>query len=208
MTAAENIKFFFSQLTGRLYVPAEVMNTGEKKVLHLSDTPTSLYSAIFHLVASIKPDIIIHTGDLADDIKLQHNPGSRHVYERMVGQFISSLEESTAEKIYIVPGNHDDVGIIKRCAKFSQLLTEGDTVLINNLAFGLAHYMKRLPKNAQYNLYGHNFRRPEEKEGKIYLNGICNINLLLLPSGRVVKIPYPWGTNRERGMRSALPNTI
>ena len=208
MTAAENIKFFFSQLIGRLYVPAEIMNTDEKKVLHLSDTPTSLYPAVSHLIASIKPDIIIHTGDLADDIKLEHNPGSRRVYERLVKQFISALEESGAEKIYIVPGNHDNVEIIKHCAKFSQLLAEGDIVRINNVTFGLAHYMKRLPQNAQYNLYGHNFRRPKEKEGKVYLNGICNINLLLLPSERVVKIAYPWGINRERGMRSALPNTI
>lgn len=209
MTAAENIKFLFSQLTGRLYIPDEIRNTTEKKVLHLSDTPTSLYGAISTLIATIKPDIIIHTGDLVDDIKLEYNPGKLSLYSRMVGTFINILEGSSAEKIYIIPGNHDNIDIINSYIDHAQLLTEGETVRIENVTIGLAHRMKRLPANARYYLYGHNFRSPKTKNGAVYLNGMNNINVILLPSERVVKINYPWGVNQGRGLNECiLPNSI
>ncbi|MEG6615062.1 metallophosphoesterase [Peptococcaceae bacterium 1198_IL3148] len=211
MIAAKNIKYFLSQVMGRLYVPPELCGTTEHKVLHLSDTPTSLYSAIGCLVNTLKPEVIIHTGDLADDIKLEHNAHRIDLYDQAVEPLIKMLENSSADKICIIPGNHDDVDVISGHIAKTELLTEGQVVEINNYSFGLAHRLKRLPPRADYKLYGHNFKRPLKKmENEVYLNGIQSINVILLPSNEVVKIPYTWGTNRDRKMgdRYMLPNTI
>lgn len=211
MTAAENIKYFISQVMGHLYIPPELFGTTEQKVLHLSDTPTSLYTAISCLVNTLKPDVIIHTGDLADDIKLEHNAHNINFYNRSVGPFIKILEGCSADKIYIIPGNHDDIGVIAQHIDKTELLKEGQIIKINNISFGLAHRLKRLPQSADYKLYGHNFKKPMNKTAnEVYLNGLNNINVVLLPSSEVVKIPYTWGTNRDRKMsdRYMLPNTI
>lgn len=211
MAAVENIKYFFSQVMGRLYVPRKLQNSTNQKILHLSDTPTSLYTAIGDLVVALKPDVIIHTGDLADDIKLEHNAHNIKTYQRVIGPFIKMMEECSVKQVYIIPGNHDDVHVISQHINKSQLLKEGEIIEINNCKLGLAHKIRRLPKGTEFNLYGHNFKKPlNNNDNEVYLNGLQNINVILLPSNEVVKIPYPWGTNRDRKMdnRYMLPNTV
>lgn len=208
---AESMKYFISQVMGRIYVPPELCSTTERKVLHLSDTPTSLYAAIGCLINTLKPDVIIHTGDLADDIKLEHNDHNIRLYYRAVEPFIKMLEECSADKIYITPGNHDNVGVISKHIIRTEVLAEGQVVKISNFSFGLAHRLKRLPQSADYKLYGHNFKKPlPDVKNEVYLNGLTNINVILLPSSEIIKIPYTWGTNRDRKMgdRYMLPNTI
>lgn len=213
MTTAENLKTFFCQMVGRLYVPPYLLNTNEKKVLHLSDTPTSLYPAINDLITSLKPDAIIHTGDLADDIKLEYNPNNLESYARAVKPFLEMMERCTAEQIFIVPGNHDNVQFLSQIVNKSKLIKEGEFIDIGRRTFGLAHKIKRLPhllQSTHFNLYGHNFKLPKENcSNTVYLNGIQNINVILLPSNNVIKIPYPWNTNHYRKMNNVIiPKTI
>ena len=42
-------------------------------LLHISDTPDDIYNYIFRLINILKPQFVIHTGDLADNIKLGNN---------------------------------------------------------------------------------------------------------------------------------------
>nr|WP_238480693.1 metallophosphoesterase [Desulforadius tongensis] len=187
------------------------MHCGDKKILHISDTPTVLYPAIKSLVASLNPEVIIHTGDLADDIKLEHNPHHMPAYDRAVGPFIKMMEQSPAGRVYIVPGNHDNREVINRHISRAGLLEEGQIITVENLKIGLAHSVKKLPAGTQFNLYGHNFKPPREfEEGVVYLNGIKSVNIILIPSDEVVKIPYPWATNHHRKMsdKHKLPGTI
>jgi len=209
MTTAENLRYFVSQMLGQIYIPQQLKSTTEQKVLHLSDTPSTLYPAIGKLVHNLQPDIIIHTGDLVDDIKLEHNGHELITYQREVGPLIKMLENSPARAIYIVPGNHDHLGVLSSNTTRARLLTEGDIVCINNRTFGLAHKMKHLPQRADFNLYGHNFKQPQHKTD-LYLNGLQQINVILLPSNEIIKIPYTWATNRDRKMNDKfmLPYTM
>lgn len=210
MRMTTRIQKIYKKIMGDLFVPPILLHTKDKKVLHLSDTPSSLYPAIRDLICTINPQVIIHTGDLADDIKLEYNPNCIDQYTRSVAPFVKMLEESQAQQIYIIPGNHDNVEILSRHCQRIQFLNEGSEIKIDSSTFGVAHKLKRLPECSQFRLYGHNFKAPASGlDETVYLNGIRHINVILLPSKQVVKILYPWSTNRDRKMNdSLLPKTI
>lgn len=72
-----------------------------------------LFSELSRIIKRIKPEIIVHTGDLVDNIKLQLQPGSIRYYEREVLSILKiSLENASAKKIYISLGNHDSPSYI------------------------------------------------------------------------------------------------
>ncbi|WP_051688213.1 metallophosphoesterase [Desulfofalx alkaliphila] len=208
---SEKLKNIFSQLIGHLYVPQEVLKSNDTKVLHISDTPTFLYPAINNLLATLKPEIIIHTGDLADDIKLGNDNYCEYRYKRQVVPFINMLEQCSAEQVYIVPGNHDDVKVIGDNIKNIIILQEGDIIDTGFGKIGVAHRVGLLPRGVSYNLYGHNFKEHINKDERaVYLNGIKNAHVILLQSGKVAVIPYPMGTNYHRKMEGKymFPNSI
>ena len=52
---------------GRIYIPDELL--GKKNlILHISDTPSAIYPALRGLLRKLKPQVILHTGDLCDHI--------------------------------------------------------------------------------------------------------------------------------------------
>lgn len=206
---ATGLRKIFDQMLGRIFIPPTLLESTEKKVLHLSDTPTTLYPAIQQLISSLKPDVVIHTGDLADDIKLENNPHLLAYYSRSIVPLLAALENSQAEQLFIVPGNHDHVDVITQHIQKIELLPEGSQLQIGCSTFGLAHRLKKLPQQAEFHLYGHNFRQPlHEQQDAHYLNGLNHIHVILLPSNRIFKISYPWSTNHDRRMTQNLPKTI
>lgn len=206
----EIIKYYLSRIVGNLYIPPELVNSKENKILHISDTPSCIYPVINNLLESINPDIIIHTGDLADEIKLEYNPSCVNTYAKLVRPFVQMLEGSHAQGVYIVPGNHDNMDVMSECVVRSIIVEEGNILETQYGILGLAHRFNKLPQGAKLNLYGHNFTLADENNKTVFLNGLININVILFPSENVVTIPYPMGTNYHRKMDDeyGLPNSI
>jgi len=182
----------------RYKLPEEYHNSNELKIMHISDTPESIYSHIYKMLSYSRPDVIIHTGDLVDNLKLE-NAGEEllPLYQKKSAEFISNLEKLTNSRIIYVPGNHDDLKIIKKNKERSEILAEGSIIDLDGVKIGLAHYPKNLPLNADIKLFGHNQRQNFDNQGR-YFNGILNINYLLLPSKKDYKIKYPWTVDQGR----------
>lgn len=196
----KNIPGYINYLYRGYYLPKdlkEALEADEDVILHLSDTPSSAYRAMLHLVEILKPRVIIHTGDLADDIKLEIYPDLSFLYSKKAVPFLLELEKSAAEEIYIVPGNHDLAGLLEEAAGRSRIVPDGTVIEIRGLKVGLAHCQEDLPPAVDYNLYGHNLDCPADGN-PCTLNGCSRINIILSPSKRVYRIPYPVGTNQER----------
>jgi len=209
LSVIDNIKCIADRLTGRFHVPPGLLHSGEVKILHISDTPTTLYPAIESLLRTLKPGVLVHTGDLADDIKLELEPGNIGVYRRAVIPFLHMLEESPAGEIYVVPGNHDSMEVIDEHAGRTRVVSEGEVLFIQGMYLGLAHNAKKLPRISGYSLYGHNYSRGPQGPA-VNLNGLKNVNVILCHSGRVVKISYPLTTNYDRKMHNCygIPGTV
>lgn len=188
----------FKKILGLMYLPSEILNSNEIKILHISDTPTQIYPALKNFINKLNPEYIIHTGDLADDIKLEYNPKEILNYQKEVKPLMEILETSEAKKVFIVPGNHDNNEIINQLSQKSIILSEGSIIKLHNKSIGVAHKLKNLPKNTSFNLYGHNLRMSDKPSKTHYLNGITSINIIRLPSGKVTCLSYPWGTDYNR----------
>jgi predicted phosphodiesterase len=186
----------------RYKLPEEYHNSNELKIMHISDTPDSIYSHIYKMMSYSRPDIIIHTGDLVDNLKLE-NAGDELIplYQKKSAEFIRNLEKLTSARIIYIPGNHDDIDIIEANIGRSEIMPEGSIIELDGVKIGLAHYPKNLPLNADINLFGHNHQKDFEGGNK-FLNGILNINYILLPSKEDFKVNYPWTVDQGRQYKS------
>ncbi len=184
---------------GGVYVPPEILEKKEKTLLHISDTPANIYPGIKKLIHKLKPEYIIHTGDMVDNIKIDIYPQQISEYKQQVKQLIEIMENSAAQ-IIITLGNHDSRDIIEGFCKRSIVTERGYSTEISGYSFNMSHFSQViLEAPAQYNLFGHDLSiESGVKDEKIYLNGICNINVIKLESMDIFYLPYPWGTNDLR----------
>ncbi|MCD6188973.1 MAG: metallophosphoesterase family protein [Thermococcus sp.] len=178
-------------------LPKELLESKEAKIMHISDTPDNIYPFILNLIEKSRPDYIIHTGDLVDNIKLERKPELKERYAERVKELLDILENSRAE-VYIVPGNEDSEDVLKKLVRKARVIKPGEIIEINSVKLALAHDPNQLnpPKDVDFILYGHNFRTLRRG-----LNGVLNVNFILLGSKKVIKVKYPDGTNFERGYK-------
>ncbi|GAB6106508.1 metallophosphoesterase [Fusibacter bizertensis] len=200
------IKKALSYLFGKVYLDelenpiVENFNITHPILLHISDTPSVFFSEISRIIKHVNPEIIVHTGDLVDNIKLQLYPGAIGYYEKEVLCLLNILENSSAKKIYISLGNHDSASYIHQNS--GRILVYDTLFEISpydkNIVF--SHFLKEIEsKKATYFLYGHDLSTPAHPiDNKYYLNGIVAIHLIDLISGAIVKLDYPWGIDDAR----------
>lgn len=185
-----------------IHRPEDLLNDVKGPVLlHISDTPSEIYPFIFKIIDVLKPKYIIHTGDLADNVKLEINRDRIKGYSMLVKELVEGLE-NTDTKVYYFMGNHDDYDTVSKLSKKGTILEEG-LLTIEELNFTAGHYYKEYPYKADFNLFGHSFEPCHYKNGgTIGLNGVLSINVIDLSNKRVFHLNYPIGTNSLRGMES------
>ncbi|HBD64879.1 MAG TPA: metallophosphoesterase [Clostridiales bacterium] len=183
------------------YIPEELINDIKGPILlHISDTPDGIYSYIFRIISILKPQFIVHTGDMVDNIKLEIYRSSIDCYRKSVAALIKGLENNESSKVYYVLGNHDDYETVSKLTERGTILEDG-LLTINDCRITVSHYYKECLYESDFNLYGHNPDQVHYKNNDTtYLNGLLNINIIDLSNKRVFHLDYPVGTNRLRCM--------
>ncbi|MDV3104473.1 metallophosphoesterase [Thermococcus waiotapuensis] len=170
-------------------------SSGETLLMHIGDTPESVYPFLRKLIEEFKPEAIVHTGDLVDNVKLERKPEMLPIYRAGLRKLARILKNSGAT-LYIVPGNEDDYETVREF--FGDTVVEPGTVVeMEGVKLALGHTWEDVAGvEADFRLYGHNFRVIPKG-----LNAVPGVNFLFLPSGRVVRIDYPAGTEVDRGYK-------
>lgn len=147
----------------------------------------------------LKPDWIIHTGDLADDVKVELYPQLEKLYADRIEKLLAIVEERPAQ-VLLVMGNHDVTERVRQKATFSTVLTEPKNLKIGKFQFRVGHDQKEIMKAPQaINLFGHDLTvRSGLREGKLYLNGLEGIHLICPETGLFRRLRYPIGTDDSR----------
>lgn len=182
---------------GKVQVPDELINTTDTKILHFGDIPSPCYPYIKRLIKKVKPDIIIHTGDFADELKVSRIPSDVPAYLKCLARLSDIMKESGAE-IYVVPGNNDLPEEIKRVLPDARFIEPDTTLSICGVPMLLCHRVCDITReDAAYYLYGHgptgdNHKRSENRPGKkAYYNTFISPVVICLPSNRVFEIQNP-----------------
>ena len=194
-------------LTGYVYIPKELIERKEPVVLHISDTPYSFFFGLGKLVDKLRPEYIVHTGDIVDNIKLELLPKSLPRYERYAKNLMDILLKPFVKELYISKGNHDDFSVLKAMG-LSRVHMEDTAgcIELEKRKIGYSHYQKNLLDSNDYiKMFGHDIGSGNEiTEDSIYLSGIVSINIVMLSSMKVFHLPYPMGTNDSRLRRGKL----
>lgn len=191
---------------GYVFIPERIRNIKEKKLLHISDTPTIFFDALKKLLNDLSPHIIIHTGDMVDNIKLEKYSYLLPKYEQHLKSIIDIIENSSAEKIYVCAGNHDNVEIMRKHLTRSIIIEDCSKVEVFNKQATLSHYpMKVVENSSDYNFFGHDISlRNDMINNKVYLNGISTINILTSETNRLFYLPYPKAIDDARLMKGKI----
>ena len=171
-------------------------------VMHISDTPSTMFPFLRRTLHRIKPAWIIHTGDIVDDVKLEKRSGLLDLYKKKMRDLLSILNEEDYGTI-ITPGNHDNVPSLlsERAGTSVQVWTSPGRLSLGNFSFKAGHTFEDVAyEPAQYNLYGHSFDHKScaTEDGRYFLNAMEYIYLIHIYTGAVMAIAYPPGTGSAR----------
>ena len=187
-------------LSGRIYIPKDEIYKVGPRLLHISDTPSLLFSELARVIKRFEPDYIIHTGDLVDNIKLQLHPGAIRHYEREVLALLRTLNTSSAKKVYISLGNHDAAEYIKKKCGRIEVYEDYGQIEIEGVKIAFSHYANLiLEKYADLYLFGHDLTtRSKHEEHRVLLNGISALHIIDLDNLDIKYYEYPWGIDDAR----------
>lgn len=202
--ADEDKKLLDAFLEEGIAIPEEIKAAKTGKLLHIGDTHSVHYPYIQKLIEEIKPNIIIHTGDFSDEVKVGRSIGVFDEYTENVARLAQILKNSGAEKIYAVPGNNDVWEVLEEQMPFAELLQPNSVVKIGGVSCALGHSCIETNAPAQWSFYGHGLTgetwNPEDndvREGICRFNVIKGISVILLEERKHFRFPRPktyyWG---------------
>jgi predicted MPP superfamily phosphohydrolase len=186
-------------IRGRILVPDEIIKREEKILLHISDTPHTIFKAIDELIEMIQPEYIVHTGDLVDNLKLEIYPGLKIQYEKDVEDILRIISKSRIRS-YIALGNHDLETLVDRSGEKLSINKDMIEENIEGHMISINHYFQP-DSNGEIFLYGHDAHQSNQD---CDLNGIFHIHVIFLKSMRVVRLKYPWGTKDQRMLKRKI----
>lgn len=180
--------------------PAELDGSG--KVLHISDTPSSIYGYLSRLLKRVNPSVVVHTGDLADDIKLELYPAEREHYRAAIRRLMNILQ-APHRRVVLALGNHDERELLPWLSSDCKVCDGAEGISLLGASFRVSHYAEDLSEHpAQYNLFGHAATPPSYDDGEHhFLNGLEWMRLIDPRSGEIQLLRYPRGTDDARLMR-------
>ena len=174
-------------------IPAQLRHEKGLKILHIGDTHSAYYPFCKQVIRLIQPDIIIHTGDSADEMKVGWDLGAKESYLAKVRVLMDILKES-GSTVYWNTGNNDLPEEVAKIAPFVHIV-EPDTVLqIGGQNICVTHSREQITKEADMYLYGH-ARRAETFEQEFgstwHLNCLWSFHLCVLPQKTLYRIQRP-----------------
>lgn len=187
-----------------LYIPENLINRKREFLLHVSDTPSSFYRGLGKLIEQLEPLYLVHSGDIADEIKLALHPGDLELYRRRVLSLASIISKASVElnmKTVFSIGNHDDRSCVLSSFPDSKVIDLADRVEIDRWSFCISHYASCIPDDTScVGLYGHDiFSFPDNKGCR--LNGLKCINLFSIITGEIYHLDYPRYVNNQRQLK-------
>jgi len=173
--------YFESECDHEIELPEGIESIKGTKILHIGDTESFDFPHFFKIIDMVKPDVIIHTGDMVDEVKAGRIPEVRQEYLAKVKSLLSHMSASGA-RLIIVPGNNDLPDEIAKLCPEAEIYPENTILTFDGVECRVAHMIKRMTYDKKWNFYGHGFGGEEWSVDK-------NI-----PGGEQYRFNAYWGT--------------
>lgn len=162
-------------------------------ILHLSDTATDMYPLAEALLEAVRPQLAIHTGDMADEYKVGRIPEHLPGYRAALPALLDAMERY-ADRVICTPGNNDDFSLLENREKI-RVVANGSRILEYGVRMELDHIAIPATWGVDFALYGHGptddlrYPLPDESDAPIYLNGNYFWTIIDAPTKRFLRVP-------------------
>lgn len=198
MLVLETVNRHLSGLFDLFYIPKEISSQSGQFVVQVSDTPRTFYRSLRRLIDMLEPPLLIHCGDLVDDVKIGLRPQNMDLYERGLRE-LGGVLRSVPGKVMIALGNHDNPELVQKILPFCQWGQKLEWSY-QGLSGRLCHYADQIDGDG-WNLYGHD-GTPNQLTDKVRrLNGQLSINLIRISDGQLFQLDYPRFVDDHRQLR-------
>lgn len=166
------------------------------RVLHIGDTYSHHYEFYRRLIAATRPEVIVHTGDMAVELKAGRIEKDVPSWEETVLSLWKILKESGA-RVILVPGNNDVPSYMEKNADFAEIYPPTTVIELGGKQACIAHSVQQLEAEAEFYLYGHGLtgetRTREENtvDGRRYFNSFWGVSLHDFEGGRHLIVDNP-----------------
>lgn len=133
------------------------------RVLHIGDTASYTYPYYEELIRKVAPDVILHTGDLVDEVKVGSVKARTAEYEMGLMELSKILKNSGASEIYVVPGNNDLPEKIQQYMPFAKVIPPDTQMMLGDVPVTLAHAWYEVSKKSKWYFYGHSLKQEDAK---------------------------------------------
>jgi len=179
-----------------LTLPPEVTEMKGPRVLHIGDTDSYRYPYYRRLIEITRPDVIVHTGDLADEVKIGRKPEVYDEYVYKLGFLAKMLIESGA-RLILVPGNNDLPKVVAELIPEATVYSENTVIDLFGVETRISHRVMNTTFDREITLYGHgytgdDFRPDMNRTGQPMRFNACETAFLFNPESREFHvIPVP-----------------
>ncbi len=149
-------EYFTAPYEEEIPLPEGIESIQGKKILHIGDTFSVRYPYYRKLVEVIRPDIILHTGDMVDEVKVGRIPGTEYEYLSKLKFLLDVMNESGA-RLIIVPGNNDLPDEIHRLCPRAEIYPENTEIEFDGVSCRIGHMVHRMTFDKAWSFYGHGF---------------------------------------------------
>ena len=168
-------EYFTTPYEEEIELPDGIGNMKGSRVLHIGDTYSRDYPFIKKLIDEVKPDVIIHTGDIADEVKVGRIPHTRYEYKYKIKFILDTLKDSGA-RVIIVPGNNDVKDDIQEIIPSAEIYSENSVVAIDGVECRIGHQVTNMTFDKKWAFYGHGFRDESWDYSMNKKGGECRFN--------------------------------
>ncbi len=179
-------------------LPEELKDIKGPILLHIGDTPSAYYPYYFKLIEAVKPDILLHTGDMADEVKVGRIVGTVHEYMVKTRALIDRLRNAGAKRLILVPGNNDLPHEIARMAPEAEIYPVNTRLTIDGQPCRVGHPVTRMTYDTNWSFYGHGLTGETWKPEDNHPGEPCRFNvsygsfICCLSEGKFFHLPNPW----------------
>lgn len=171
-------------------LPEAVRNRRGELLLHIGDIPVWEFPYMLRLIRKIRPEILVHTGDMVDNFKVSRKPEDVPAYKKYTKKLIAHMEKN-ADEVYIVPGNNDLEDFLAERVTKSAIIPANTCMEIRGLPFLLCHRVLDIDGEAKFYLYGHGptgDNHAFSENGRFYSNVFFAPAVLFPDSGEMMQL--------------------
>ena len=150
----EDEAYFAEDWPHELSLPEGIREIQGLKILHLGDTNSRFYPCYRKLIEEVKPDIILHTGDMADEVKAGRIPGTRYEYVTKIKWLLDAMNASGA-RLIIVPGSNDLPDEIRKLSPKAELYPVNTVLTLDGIECRVGHQVSFMTFDKDWSFYGH-----------------------------------------------------